>query len=296
MPDRRQHLRQFMAEEQLPASFENLAQTHYFPLIDWLCAKRQRFSAGPLFLGINGCQGSGKSTLADLIARLLGSEQGWNIAVLSIDDLYLSKKDRIELAEEIHPLLRTRGVPGTHDIELGQRILDKLQRQDANGSTSLPRFNKATDDRLAVSQWPQIRGAVDLVILEGWCVGSKPQHEHELMEPVNELEAKDDPEGIWRHFVNQSLYNYQVLFNRLHALVFLQAPDFNCVFQWRLLQEQKLAQRQSGSSLMTEAGVARFIQHYQRLTQVNIALLPALADIVFLLRQNHEIESSHYKQ
>ncbi len=301
MPDRQTLLRQFIAAQRLPASFEALAQTYYLPLIDWITGQRIVIPDRPLVLGINGCQGSGKSTLAGLIAHLLGSGQGWNVAIVSIDDLYLTRSERSALAAEVHPLLATRGVPGTHDFRLGQTLLDTLIQQARGDCTALPRFDKASDDRLPASQWPEVCDAVDLIVLEGWCVGSKPQSPEALRDPVNELEALEDTNGRWRQFVNQSLYNYQPLFARLDKLLLLKAPDFDCVFRWRVLQEEKLAAKQqgagsSGTALMSETQIARFIQHYQRLTQANIAQLPDSADVVFHLNQHHEISAAFYAQ
>ncbi len=37
--------------------------------------------------------------------------------LLSIDDYYLSKIERLRISQKVHPLLITRGVPGTHDIK-----------------------------------------------------------------------------------------------------------------------------------------------------------------------------------
>jgi D-glycerate 3-kinase len=294
--DHQQLLRQFIATEKLPASFETLAQTYYLPLLDWILSQRKAVSAGPLILGINGCQGSGKSTLAALITHWLEAELGWQVAVLSLDDLYLTKRKRLDLAAQVHPLLITRGVPGTHDITLGQQVLDSLCSQQHGGCSALPRFDKASDDRLPESQWPKLYGVVDTVILEGWCLGSAPQPVEALQYPGNELERKEDADGHWRQFVNQSLYNYRPLFTRLNKLIMLKAPDFGCVFQWRLLQEQKLAASNAGAALMSEAEITRFIQHYQRLTQTNIAQLTDVADIVFNLGPNHEISAAIYSQ
>lgn len=282
----------FVACEQLPDTFATLAHRYYFPLLDWLWQQRQAVDGSPLLLGINGCQGSGKSTLAALIARALAAERHCRVAVLSIDDLYLTRQQRQTLARTVHPLLATRGVPGTHDIELGLDLLDRLCRGE---TTALPRFDKARDDRAPESEWPRLVGPADLIILEGWCVGSRPQREEQLLEPINVLERQEDPGGRWRHFANQSLYNYQPLFRRLHKLIMLKAPDFDCVYRWRLLQEQKLARQQKpGAQLMNEGEIARFVQHYERLTRDNLERLGASADVLFTLNDQHDIIKASY--
>ena len=291
MSDRTTALKQFVTDHQLPPAFLALADTYYLPLIDKLGNAPQR----PLLMGINGCQGSGKSTLADLLARLLSEEKDWNVAVLSIDDLYLTRAEREHLAATVHPLLKTRGVPGTHDIGLGIEILDRLCRQQTGESTALPRFDKSCDDRAPRDHWPTINGRVDLIILEGWCVGSQPQRAEQLNEAINSLEANEDPDVRWRHFVNASLQNYQQLFQRLHTMVMLKAPDFSCVYHWRLEQERKLSARNpTAPGLMSDEEIARFIQHYQRLTEANLSILPARADVVFELNHQHGIDSVSY--
>lgn len=282
----------FVAAEQLPDAFAALARRYYFPLLDWLWQQRLAVSDGPLLLGINGCQGSGKSTAAALIARILEAERHCRVAVLSIDDLYLTHQQRQTLAQTVHPLLATRGVPGTHDIELGLDVIERLWRGEV---TALPRFDKASDDRAPESQWPRVAGPVDLIILEGWCVGSRPQREAELREPINTLERQEDSDGRWRHFANQRLYNYQPLFRRLHKLVMLKAPDFDCVYRWRLLQEQKLARQQKrGARIMNEREIARFVQHYERLTRDNLERLATRADVLLTLNDQHDIIKASY--
>ena len=71
----------------------------------------------PLIIGINGAQGSGKSTLADYIKSYMCAE-GHSAVSLSLDDFYLTREERFQLSRDTHPLLATRGVPGTHDTAL----------------------------------------------------------------------------------------------------------------------------------------------------------------------------------
>lgn len=280
----------FMRHHRLPDSFRDIARDIYLPLIDWLDKKTEC----PLLLGINGCQGSGKSTLADFIAALQGA-RGRRVAVLSIDDFYLTRSEREQLAQTIHPLLQTRGVPGTHDLTLALQTLERLLSLSHGDTTSLPRFDKSSDDRVPLSQWPTIEGPIDMVILEGWCVGSRPQSADELTTPINALEKNEDSDGRWRQFVNDSLKNYQQLFGRLHTMVMLKAPDFSCVYRWRLEQEQKLAAlRPDGSGVMSAEEIARFIQHYQRLTEANLVALPSNADVILELNHQHGIDRAQY--
>ena len=141
--------------------------------------------SGPGFLvGVTGSQGSGKTTTARALARLLDA-RGLRAAILSLDDLYLPLADRRRLAAEVHPLFLTRGVPGTHDVDLGVAILEGLA---APGATLMPRFDKATDDR--ASAWDVHEGPFDVILFEGWCVGARPQAPGALIQPVNDLERE----------------------------------------------------------------------------------------------------------
>ncbi|HHQ13954.1 MAG TPA: phosphoribulokinase, partial [Chromatiales bacterium] len=193
-------LDQFITEHRLPAAFSELARTHFTLLAHWAGLKRD--PGRTLFLGINGAQGTGKSTLADFLRVTLESVAGWRVACLSIDDFYLTRHERERLAQDIHPLLRTRGVPGTHDMAMLADCVQRLGELDRGETLALPRFDKATDDRAPVDSWPTITGPIDLIILEGWCVGSRPQTDAELQEPVNALEREQDADGSWRRFVN----------------------------------------------------------------------------------------------
>ncbi|TWB20366.1 D-glycerate 3-kinase [Nitrospirillum amazonense] len=237
----------------------------------------------PFILGICGAQGSGKSTLADGLAQRLAAS-GLRIAVLSLDDLYLTKEERQDLARAVHPLLATRGVPGTHDVGLGLAVLDGLGMP---GRTLLPRFDKAVDSRAAEGVW--VEGPVDVVLFEGWCVGAVPQAAADLGPPVNELERDRDAGGEWRRYVNAALAgDYQRLFGRLDALVLLAAPDFAVVRGWRIQQEEGLraklrAAGKPTDGTMTDDQVSRFIQFYERLTRHILAEMPGRADLTLRL-------------
>lgn len=236
----------------------------------------------PFVVGLCGAQGSGKSTLARLLAQRFATE-GLRVATLSIDDIYLSRDDREHLAATVHPLFATRGVPGTHDVALGEAVIDACA---GKGMVALPRFAKEEDRRRPPEQWDHVEGPVDLLLFEGWCVGARAQPEAALEAPVNALEAREDRDGGWRHAVNARLADdYRHLFARVDFLVLLAAPDFSVVAGWRKQQEHELRARLAREgcapgATMDDAGVERFIQHYQRITQAILAEMPARADLV----------------
>lgn len=215
----------------------------------------------------------------------LESEAHLNCAVLSLDDFYLDQEARQQLAASIHPLLATRGVPGTHDTQLMEQTLSALK---AGKPTLLPRFNKATDNPYPKDQWPQVTQPVDVVLMEGWCWGVPFQSESELIKAVNSLERRKDPQGLWRRYVNQQLQDaYQPLFELADIRLMLKAPSFDCVMQWRLEQEQKLAQKLNSSDddsgVMSAEQIKHFISYFQRLTEHSLAHQPILSDVVWQL-------------
>lgn len=258
----------------------------YLPIADWLV---NHHTGSPHFVGINGAQGSGKSTFCRIIALLLSEGFGKRVATLSIDDLYLTHAERKQLSEKVHPLFITRGVPGTHDVALGLHLFQQLQQ--AHGSIKLPQFDKSVDDRSPESDWPSIDLPVDIILLEGWCVGTQAQTEAELQTPINELERDEDSNGQWRQYVNQQLiHSYPALFDQLDTLVMLEIPDLGKVMEWRSLQEQKLRDKRGDNhGVMDGAAIKRFIMHYERLTLANLATLPQRANLLLKLDDNHQI-------
>jgi len=246
---------------------------------------------GPLVYGISGLQGCGKSTLARQMAEL-ASVSDISVAVLSIDDFYLGHDQRITLAHDIHPLLATRGPPGTHDITLACSTLDGLSD---GRPTALPRFDKRIDDLLPATSWPT-PNHVDLVILEGWFLCVPAQGVDELVVPINELERNDDTDGRWRRHCNDALRDrYPALWQRIDRLLLLQAPRLEIVPEWRWQQEQALHADNPADKVMVADGFRRFMQHYERVSRHALATLPTLADRTTWLdddRQSLAVEPS----
>ncbi|OIP99414.1 MAG: hypothetical protein AUK35_07275 [Zetaproteobacteria bacterium CG2_30_46_52] len=283
-----------MQQHQLPEQYLDMVQEYVMQLAGWIS---QQKGSTTLVVGINGAQGSGKTTLSGVLAIIL-AQHGYEVAQLSIDDLYLSKVERLNLATNVHALFATRGVPGTHHVQL---CLDIIQQfKSGIGFVRVPRFDKGIDDSVPEAAWYTYDLPVDIVLLEGWCVGIPPQQTADLLMPINELEAKEDQEGVWRGFVNHALtHTYQELFQHIDVLVYLQVPSFDSVFLWRQLQEVKLFRNQQGhgdcQKAMTADELQRFIQHYERLSRWAMQTLPLLADVVIALDDSHHISKISYK-
>ena len=285
-------IRGFITRNSLPEHYLQQASIWFDPIVETLV--KHHFSAGrTLVVGINGCQGSGKTTLADYLCTCL-QNRGLKAVAISIDDFYLTRKQRQQLATDVHPLLSTRGVPGTHDLELA---LDTLQQLSQNsGDVKIPKFNKAQDERLPEELWSRVETPLDIIILEGWCVGITAEAEESLLEPMNQLELVQDPNAEWRSYINQQLVtNYPELWQLIDRLIMLQAPSFSCVYNWRLEQEQKLAARSdltdssSNNHIMAAEEIKQFIQHYERLTRHSLKYLPQNCQHLFQLTNKRQV-------
>lgn len=233
---------------------------------DWVEAMVVATESVPLLM-LSGAQGIGKTTAL----RQLVGHATLNIAVLSLDDFYHTKAERQLLAHEVHPLCATRGAPGTHDVALLSNTIDALQSAGADSVVSWPAFEKASDDRAA--QKNSFMGRPDAVLLEGWMLGVRPDAFSPASEPINELEVKEDPNGVWRAWQERALEaDYLPLWQRAEGFLHLLAPSFETVFAWRCEQEETtLGLEKGGLPDERRAWVAHFIQHYERITRRMLA-------------------------
>ncbi|MBO6656369.1 MAG: hypothetical protein JJ934_05725 [Pseudomonadales bacterium] len=263
-------------------TFTDLNASNYLELAKSLAQQIARLD-GFQVIGIAGAQGTGKTTFAGRLSSELVSTHAESVAVLSLDDFYLPRHERLILAEQVHPLLSTRGVPGTHDARLMASVIERLRSGE---SVEAPVFDKAIDDRAAQSQ---SIGPARILLVEGWCWGARPESQARLSEPVNFLEATQDHDGGWRAWVNEKLADYQALFVN-DALLYLRAPSFDAILAWRWQQEQELARSHSGDQIMTREEIAEFIARYERITTWMLEELPDRADITVALDASHGIE------
>jgi len=234
----------------------------------------------PVVLAISGLQGSGKSTLAAQVTDAARA-RGLAAATLSLDDVYLTAAARRRLAGHVHPLLATRGPPGTHDLDLAHATLDAIA---AGRPVRLPRFDKLADDRLPERHWPALDAPLDLLVIEGWCLGVPAEPDAALAIALNPLERDEDADGRWRRYCNDSLReHYPALWRRLDRLWLLHAPSFEIITRWRWQQEQALLAGAPGRTGMDQAQLSRFLAHYERVSRQALRTLPAIADHVVLL-------------
>ena len=217
----------------------------------------------PALIAVVGAQGCGKTTLAREAAARFGAAQ------ISIDDVYLTRAEREAMAREVHPLFLTRGPPGTHDLGLLQRLIDALSSAGPGDETPIPDFDKRGDDRYPPDRWRAFRGRPSAILIDAWCLAAPPEPEAALAEPVNALERDHDPDGRWRRAVNAFVAGpYAAFAGRFDAVVFLQAPGFEVVLDWRCQQEADLLGVAPDDLPADErARLAGFIQYFERVTR-----------------------------
>ena len=276
---------------------DKMLKSYLIPVCFWISKKAN--NKQPYFVGLAGGQGTGKTTISSLLEIILRKYFKLNVFKISIDDFYRTRKERFSLSKKVHPLLMTRGVPGTHDIKI---MLDFFRKSKTKKfkSFKLPKFNKAIDDRCKKNQWYTIKKRPDVVIFEGWCVGARAEKNSTIKKSINSLEKANDAQLIWRNYVNKQLKTkYKKLYDQLDCLVYLKAKNFSLLQKWRLIQEKKLwlknKNKKTNNKIMSKGDVINFMQTYQRVTQNMFKFAPSYASVILNLNSNHQIKSAVYK-
>ena len=276
---------------------ERMIKSFLIPLCFWISKKAN--IKKPYFVGLAGGQGTGKTTSSSLIEIILTKYFKLKVFRISIDDFYKTRKERISLSKRVHPMLLTRGVPGTHDINMMLKFFKKVKSKKFK-RLKLPTFNKAIDDRYNKKYWYDLKKKPDVIIFEGWCVGAKPEGNNTLNKTINLMEKNKDKKRIWRKYVNHQLKSkYKKLYSQLNCLIYLKAKNFSLLQKWRLKQERKLlvnSKKNSKLKIMNKEDVLSFMQTYQRITQNMFKNMPQYASIIINLNSNHQIKTAVYKR
>jgi len=233
---------------------------------------------------IAGSQGSGKSSLSKLIKLYLEKFCYKSVVIISMDDFYLSKNQRTQLSKNIHPLFLTRGVPGTHDLELMNKKIKQILNKEF--PIYLPIFDKVSDSRKRT--YKKILKA-DVVIFEGWCAGSQPVDQNYLQKNFNNLEKHKDKNFIWRNSYNKYLNEYQKLFSQFNFFIYFQFNQWDHVLNWKYKQELEL--RDKKKDLGLKKYLREFIQYYEKVSKWMHLKVPKYCNILIKLDAHQKIKS-----
>ena len=269
---------------------DRMLKSFLIPICFWI--KKKKKVKKPIIIGLSGGQGTGKTTLSNIISLILKKYFKLNVYVVSIDDFYKTRKERKFLSKIKHPLLLTRGVPGTHDLDMIFNFLKKIKAKKFK-KFKFPKFNKSTDDRYQKKQWNSVKLKPDIVIFEGWCIGAKHQSFNKLKKPINSIEKNSDKNFVWREFVNLQLKKkYKILFSKINNFLYLDVDNFNLLKKWRLKQETKLLlknKNKKNHKIMKKKDILNFMQTYQRITEQMFEDMPKNASLVIKLNNHHQI-------
>ena len=290
-----QTLKGLYADESLVERIDDL----FLPFARWV-SEYTKPKHTPLILGLGGPQGCGKTTFCSVVSHILAKGFDLNAIVVSLDDLYLQRSDRLHYAQKVHPLFATRGVPGTHDIPLALNIFERLKHLQAGEVMYVPTFDKSLDDRKPVHRWHEVAGPVDVIFFAGWCVGAQPMSKEHLMDPINALEKDKDQDGCWRTAVNEHLESdYRKLFDLIDVRMWMQPPSFDVVYDWRNKQERVLEAHLHDIhggvldtldiKVMSPEALKGFMQYYERITRHMICSMLQNADVQFVLDAKQKV-------
>ncbi len=258
----------------------------YIPLSEWIYSIYNKDKKIKI-IGLSGGQGAGKSTITGILKIILKKKYNLNLCCFSIDDFYKTKAERLKMAKKVHPLFLTRGVPGTHDVALINKTIKKLKKKPFN-PVLVPKFDKSNDDRHKRSRWQKIKVQPNIIIFEGWCLGTNSQKQKQIKKPLNKIEEVYDFNLIWRSAVNTYLKNqYKNLFDKIDKLIYLKAPSFKWIFKWRLLQEQKMKLTSKTKRIMSKTELKDFIMFYERITKQMMKDHSIFSDLTVFLDTKH---------
>ncbi|MBD2081017.1 glycerate kinase [Leptolyngbya sp. FACHB-17] len=236
-----------------------------------------------LIQGFLGGQGTGKTTLTRMLTVIL-SQLGLRAVSWSIDDLYLSYVDRVAL-RTLDPRMMRRGPPGTHDVQLGIKILTQFQQ--GQFPIALPRFDKSAFGGEGDRTQPEMIDHADIVLFEGWFVGVRPIESEFRIAPIV---TKDDRQ--FARDMNRQLRNYVPLWELLDRLIVLYVPDYQLSKQWRKQAEhQMIAQGKPG---MSDAEIDQFVEYFWKALHPKLFITPIVeqsrdVDLVLEIGAEHTL-------
>ncbi len=266
-----------------PQMVSEVLYNFWLPLATKLVSHRQQLNR-PLIQGILGGQGTGKTTLCRVLA-LIFQHLGYQTLSLSLDDLYKTYGDR-QILKQYDPRLIWRGPPGTHDVELGLNLLDKVR--NCEFPVSVPRFDKSAHNGAGDRTTPEIVANADIVLFEGWFVGVRPIALSTFDHPPPPIITPEDQ--AFARDMNRNLGDYLPLWERLDGLIVLYPKDYRLSLEWRKQAEREMIA--AGKSGMTDSEVEQFVKYFWCSLHPELFIKPLiespkLVDLVIEINSDH---------
>lgn len=270
------------SEEMLPILWD-----YWLPLAIKIASQHQNLQR-PFIQGILGGQGTGKTTTCDVLSLII-SQLGYRTLSLSIDDLYKTYHQRLDLKKQ-DPRLIWRGPPGTHDIEIALSLFDKIRRNE--NPYKVPRFDKSLHGGAGDRTIPEVVESIDIVLFEGWFVGVRPINPALLENPPYPIITDEDK--IFARYMNTKLFDYLPLWEKLDSLIVLYPVDYRLSVEWRKQAEQQMIA--SGKSGMSDSEIERFVNYFWRSLHPELFITPLvkpqvkssnLVDLVIEIQADH---------
>ena len=253
----------------------NLLWSFWLPLAINLAETRQELGRTPI-LGILGVQSTGKTTLAGILSLLL-QHLGYTTATISLDDLYKTYSERQKLKEADSRLI-WRGPPGTHDVNLGVKLIEQCLQENNQEQILIPRFDKSAHQGAGDRIEPEVIPAADIVLFEGWFIGVRPLAEGVFERQMYPILTPDDIQ--FAKDCNRRLHAYLPLWNKLDRLVILYPEDYRLSKQWRKEAEQKMIAQ--GNDGMSDLEVEEFVDYFWRSLHPELFIKPLIKNPHFV--------------
>ncbi len=252
-------------------------------------AEARQESDRTIIQGILGGQGTGKSTLC-IILKLILNYLGFEVASLSIDDLYLTHAERQELKRQ-DPRLIWRGPPGTHDVDLGLKVIEQCLQEDSQAEILMPRFDKSAWNGSGDRVFPEAITKPDILFFEGWFVGVQPVPETYFDNPPAPIVTAEDIQFAKDN--NQRLQAYLPLWDKLDRLIVLYPEDYRLSKQWRKEAEHKMIA--SGKTGMSDEEIDRFVEYFWQALHPELFIKPLTktADLVVEIESDRTVGKIH---
>ena len=262
----------------------------WLPVALNLATKRKELDR-TLIQGILGSQGMGKTTLC-IILRAILNYLGFSVATLSIDDLYLTYAERQALQQQ-DPRLIWRGPPGTHDVNLGLKIIEQCLTGDNSSKILIPRFDKSAFNGAGDRTKPEAVDKPDILLFEGWFVGVHPITEDCFNNPPAPILTSEDIQFAKDN--NQRLKAYLPLWDKLDSLIVLYPEDYRLSKQWRKEAEQNTIA--TGKAGMSDEECDRFVEYFWKALHPELFIKPLIktADIVVEIKSDRSITRMNHQ-